>query len=404
MVQVTETTGIKRKRRRKKLVVLSLFLMLCLFLWQAPPRLFSVLNRDVWGDQIDQKKQQTYHGVITLWHIDNFEGGKGSRTAWLNARLSAIERRNEGIFVAVKTMTPEKAKAALASGSTLPDLISYGSGMFENTELFMQLPQELLAAVPPKMAAAGTGYALPWCYGAYCILADQALVAKHADGALNAETLPLLLSKLGGVTKYGKTTRDVFALGIPENGLVPSAAAAKLLAGGAAGSEFSLRAKGSSETLWEAYNYSKEICMLLGTQRDLCRLETAASREKARASLMLPLPGYTDLVQCISVLKNNNEKELKIIYAVLEYLLSTDVQASLTDIGMFPASLAAAENAHYENEMLDTLFHAVRQSDPVIPTVFMGMKERASDREALIQYLISGKNQEALLKYSDKTG
>lgn len=59
MVQVTETTGIKRKRRRKKLVVLSLFLMLCLFLWQAPPRLFSVLNRDVWGDQIDQKKQQS---------------------------------------------------------------------------------------------------------------------------------------------------------------------------------------------------------------------------------------------------------------------------------------------------------------------------------------------------------
>ena len=51
---------------------------------------------------------------------------------------------------------------------------------------------------------------------------------------------------------------------------------------------------------------------MLGTQRDIYRLASAAGNNKMRSTVMLPISGYTDLVACIGILKTEDEKKLDV--------------------------------------------------------------------------------------------
>ena len=69
-------------------------------------------------------KTQNYETVLTVWNIDTFEGGKGSRTAFLS---SAGKRFGKGVIVLVRSQTLFGAKESLAGGD-IPDMISFGGG------------------------------------------------------------------------------------------------------------------------------------------------------------------------------------------------------------------------------------------------------------------------------------
>lgn len=64
-------------------------------------------------------------GIVRLWNIDTFEGGKGSRTAFLNRVSAAYEKKHEGVYIMVSSYTAEGAAAALKEGH-FPDMISFG--------------------------------------------------------------------------------------------------------------------------------------------------------------------------------------------------------------------------------------------------------------------------------------
>lgn len=64
--------------------------------------------------------------VLSLWNVDTFEGGKGSRTSFLGKVASAYEKQNGDTMIMVSSRTFEGAKAAIEQGE-LPDMISFGS-------------------------------------------------------------------------------------------------------------------------------------------------------------------------------------------------------------------------------------------------------------------------------------
>jgi hypothetical protein len=144
----------------------------------------------------------------------------------------------------------------------------------------------------------GKTYAYPWCAGRYYYFSKE-----NDFSSISAEKL--LLSKGG------------------EN--VPEAAAA--LSGMAGGGE--IEAEDSTSAYVDFLNGKYQY--LLGTQRDVCRF---ASR-KAEVYTM-PVNEYSDLFQYLAVTAQE-KAEISLCLAFLDYLLSDEVQADLSSIGMYSA-------------------------------------------------------------------
>ena len=72
-------------------------------------------------------KSEEYKGIITLWHVDSFEGGIGSRKQFLLKTARTFEKQNKGVLIMVISHTPESVKESMDKG-VYPDLISFGNG------------------------------------------------------------------------------------------------------------------------------------------------------------------------------------------------------------------------------------------------------------------------------------
>ncbi len=80
------------------------------------------------ANALTEREPEGYGGILRLWHIDSFEGGKGSRAAFLRNAAKEFSERT-GVFILVTVHTPGSAEAALERGEP-PDMLSCGSEPF----------------------------------------------------------------------------------------------------------------------------------------------------------------------------------------------------------------------------------------------------------------------------------
>ena len=95
--------------------------------------------------------EKHYGGVVELWNVETFEGGSGSRTAWLTRQAAAFEREHKGLFVHVTTLSAEQAAQKLKEGERFDVLCFSGSG-----ENYLPLLRPINAAVRSNVEASGT--------------------------------------------------------------------------------------------------------------------------------------------------------------------------------------------------------------------------------------------------------
>ena len=243
--------------------------------------------------------------VVRIWNVDTFEGGKGSRTAFLQRVARLAER--EGVYYRVLSYTAEGARSAMQQGE-FPDVLSFGIGLEVERELCRPLGRTF----------AGDERAAAWCRGQY-----------------------LLFSLTDDFTQEGSTAISV-------GGSNLSCAAARF-AGIAGTEEESLAAY--LAFLGGEYRY------LLGTQRDANRFASRGAAVYARE-----LPEYCDLYQYVCVFSQQLYEDC--LY-FLEVLFSQDVQASLGDIGMLPAEGAQGRTVDIFStaQALEETARAVRTGD-----------------------------------------
>ncbi len=248
-----------------------------------------------------------YKGIITLWQIDSFEGGTGSRRQFLLKVAREYERRNQGVLIMVIDHTFESVKEAVKKGEC-PDLISYGNGV-DILEM-----QPLLTDKFFKGGALNkTQYLIPWCRGGYCIITkgeNQYIKGKIID--------KILLSK----TEYNQPALALSLEGVRANEYVvksPLDAYVDFVGG---------KAK-----------------YLLGTQRDVIRLQN-----RGVDFSIFPLTEYNDLYQYMGI---TTSEQTKVYYArdFINYLLSSAVQRKLDEIGM----LSCFDRVEYQSEKMSTL-------------------------------------------------
>ena len=276
-------------------------------LWRGLPFLLLLAAAVIVFVPQKSEKAET-RTVVRVWNIDTFEGGKGSRTAFLKS--VARELKGEAYYL-VTSYTLEGALSAFAEGDA-PDVLSFGVGLSEFAELLLPLPYSFTGG-----ELGGKTLAYPWCMGGYYLFS---LTDFEGEGrtalSVGGENLPAVAARLEGIT--GEETESV-----------------------AAYTGF-LRGK---------YRY------LFGTQRDVCRFQARGVTVQAR-----PLTKYCDLYQYIGIL-SSEKRDASL--AFVEALLSPEVQGRLSQIGMFPLEKHAERTVSVfsSREALGRLAAAAREGD-----------------------------------------
>ena len=78
-----------------------------------------------------------YKGILTVWNVDTFEGGKGSRSEFL-AEMG-VEFGKDGVLIIVENHTVESAQTAV-DGGQIPDILSFGVGVDWAVNYVKELP------------------------------------------------------------------------------------------------------------------------------------------------------------------------------------------------------------------------------------------------------------------------
>lgn len=245
---------------------------------------------------------EDYNCILTLWHVDTFEGGIGSRKQFLLRVAREFEKQHQGTLVMITEYTPNAVKEAVKNGQS-PDIISFGIGV--------EIPPPIKLSIQTNFSGGKVGenlYATPWAIGGYCLIKKSGvgidLTQNHFEN--------LIVSR-----QEFNQPLVAFAL--------QNLSASKI----------------QTFSPLDAYvNFLNEKeSVLLGTQRDIHRLQNRGVEVEA-----LPLNQFNDLIQYVSI---TNAKNFNYCTAFVNTLLSKKMQSSLDTIGIFsPNFTINYDNVH----------------------------------------------------------
>ena len=227
--------------------------------------------------------------VVNVWHIETFEGGKGSRASFLKNVAARVEKKDNTLYYMVKSYTAEGAREALKEGK-LPDMISYGIGFGDCLERALPLSYRFSGG-----EAGGACLAYPWASGRYSLFSLENNFEKEGETVISEGGQNLVRA-----AAYFENIRG--------EALPSTSAYVNFLNG--------------------KYRY------LLGTQRDECRFQTRGVTVYRK-----DLNEFCDLYQYISVL---SAEKFEVCRTFIDCLLSREVQESLEQIGMFSVQKSTA--------------------------------------------------------------
>ncbi len=257
--------------------------------------------------KISQEKVENssnYKGIITMWQIDGFEGGSGSRKQFLLGVARGFEKQNQGVLVMVISHTFTSAEENISKG-IYPDIISYSNGVDI---------KNLFPLTTSRTAGGGkvgeNTYGTAWCRGGYVLI-------KNLDATESSQN--------SIIVSNGQYTQPLLAMHLEglefDNSLVlsPMDAYVKFTSG--------------------KYEY------MLGTQRDVVRLTNRGFNFSAS-----PLTKFNDLYQYLSLTSSDVNKRV-LAMRFIDYLLSDKVQEKLNKINM----LSPYINVNFDIETLNQM-------------------------------------------------
>ena len=317
-------------------------------------------------------KKANYQGIIRLWNIDSFEGGSLPKSSFLEKLSMKFEKQNKGVFIKVENLSEDEVVASLKMG-IYPDLVSFGTGMqkyFEGKFLSvddsvgMNLMQNFYSAGLKE----GSLKAVAYMSGLYCLISTT---DRIENAGKSAETsLSTLAFALAQDIQLKKQTKHIHSLTFGKNAYTSAFDAFSRKFPGSSVHELAsslvIDQAFNSQTPYDAYEkfVTNKSNMLLGSQRDVFRMENRVRAGKESNVIYEPIQEYTDLVQYLSILSTD-----KNIYNVcmdfIKFVLLPQNQSELSNIGMFSVCsqeiydkepYANLQNAFKDNMIVKNLF------------------------------------------------
>lgn len=272
-----------------KILSVSVCLAICLAVFISTPFAVSALTKK-------EEKTEEEMLSLTVWQIDGFEGGKGSRASYLQKVGKKFSDKSR-CYINVVSLTSDAARQNISLGKT-PDLISYGAGMFGiESIIYGETPYHV------------------WARGGYCLitLSDS---ANFSDASAKNTVINSGTDNLSGAAAL---FCDLQNAAVDK----PTGAYVSLING--------------------KYKY------LLGTQRDIFRLETRKVAYKIK-----PITAFNDLYQNISITTADG-KRASAAKRYIDFLL--EESKDLTSLGLigsqkqYSGGMGEIENSTYEYEL-----------------------------------------------------
>ncbi len=250
---------------------------------------------------------------LELWEIDTFEGGSASRARFLEKRAFNYQTKTKNNYVIVRTVGVEQARELLSQGVT-PDMVSFGIGAGDFLKSFckpLNLKNNVRSDLMAGGRAEGEQLAIPWCMGGYVLCSQNRLDNVNLEA----------LNKL-------KEEKERVVIGAGQSYNLPKFALNCDVR------KFLERTDYTQYEAYESYLKGNEFEILLGTQRDLFRLNNKTKLGLIQNVNYNFLGEYTDLIQYLAITTQLQEN-IAVASGFIEYILSQEVQQDLTTIGMF---------------------------------------------------------------------
>ncbi len=290
-------------------------------------------------------KKAEYQGVITLWNVDTFEGGSASRKSLLEDVSLRFEKKNKGAYIKVENLSLNEFLSRIKEGKK-PHLFSFGTGVASYLEENMvALSNDIAKDVKTNFYSSGLDggnlKAAAWCYNIYTLISRKDRIEK-AKKSYNQSLINLAL-ELSFDKVYKKSTKHTYSLTFGGNDYVNAVNILPRVM------EISVREqadKGNIDdrykqnTFYEAYArfVGGKANMLLGTLRDVFRMENRKQSGKETDVIYEPLTNFTDLVSYISIIRSE-EKIENVCKDFISFLISKEIQLKIANIGLFSTTL-----------------------------------------------------------------
>lgn len=314
-----------------------LFIFTILFLFFAPGFIRSGLDKT----KSDVQKNE-YKGILTLWHINGWQTGKATTSAYLKKCIQSFENKNAYVFIELKTLTPVKASEKILSGEK-PDIISFPTGFFEDPALLMPLDKAGFdnPFLSQSCMYGGKTYAFAFLLNAYLLYynqellfekeIDEAAFEKPTFGELTEAAKILSFTRTEGKKQkeiYGMAAQSEFITSpyaalayFQENGKEPSA----LEASGA----ISVQAENGLELF-----LNKQAAFLISSAATLNTLRNSKQTPPAFGACAFSL--YSDMAQYMGICKTDDQNKLNCCKNFLYSLLNEKNIRRAEETGAFP--------------------------------------------------------------------
>lgn len=255
------------------------------------------------SSKIDSESK-SYQGVLSVWHVDGFEGGIGSRKQFLLNRGIEFEKQNEGVFVMVSNFSFEGLEERMEKGE-YPDVISFSMGAKVDNASKLYATNLVGGGMIGDKA-----YATAWCRGGYVLIA-------------NANKVSDIPNTFDSITvSQAEYTQPLVAF-------VLEGLEAK-----------NINVKQPMDAYYDFVNGKTDF--LLGTQRDVMRLNNRNFEILTR-----PIGSFNDLIQYVSVTTKSAQKR-ELSQKFVQFLIEEQTQRKLNKIGMFSCFYSVEyEDLHY---------------------------------------------------------
>lgn len=244
-----------------------------------------------------RKELDVQRRLLTLWHIETFEGGSYSRSAFLQKKAIEYEKTHKGVLIYIDNLSYEQARNKLESG-VCPDMVSFGYGA---GNMFAGYSKEYVGRLNIREDILSSGkvggkvLAVPYMIGGYVKISDGSGVCATSNSTMKA----VIDSDTQVVEESSYQVYTDFVRG-----------------------------------KYEA---------IIGTQRDLIRINNRMEKGTMQSCTFDYITGYTDLVQYLSITSNLQSK-VSICNDFIEYMLSDKVQSSISNIGMYSVTSSKIYN------------------------------------------------------------
>ncbi len=225
--------------------------------------------------------------IISVYHVETFEGGKVSRINYLKNIARQIEKENNTVLFMIKQIEPSELESCLEQNT--PDIMSFGFGVGKT--------------VLKYLAPLDNSYKIR----------DELVDSACFNNKLYA--LPYIASGYCKIERVGNENDNYFSSG---NGFVYPEKAADL----------TFTKYDSQYKAYKAFVYD-DHASLIGTARDLFRVDNLNKNNRINASIT-PLDSYSDLIQYAGVSVLDSVTSL-----FLKMLVDENEQAKLKDYGLF---------------------------------------------------------------------